>query len=139
MPGVRTIVTLAAAAASAVLLAVMSVDHLVGGEVEGVLVAGLATAAGLLALWSIRHDGARRRLVVVLWLAVAVGGGIGYADHGVPPHPGRPVLDDRPRPPFAPLVFTVIGLAGAAAAPSRRRLPAHDAHATGPDGLRTGA
>jgi flavodoxin len=57
---------------------------------------------------------------------VAAGGGLGYADHEAKPHPGRPSMDDRPRPPLAPLVFTVIGLAGAAATPARRRRP----HAT---------
>jgi hypothetical protein len=123
MPGVRTLVTIAATAASAVLLAVLLVDHTAGGELEGVIVAAIATATGLLALWSVRRGGARRRLVIVLWLVVAAGGGIGYADHQAQPHPGRPVLDDRPRPPLAPLVFTVIGLAGAVAAPARRRDP----------------
>lgn len=118
---VRIVIAGAATALSAVLLAILVADHMTGSEVEGVVVAAIAVIVGVAGIVSLMKGGAGRRVVIGLWLLVALGGGIGYLDHGSLPKPGHPVLDDRPRPPLAPLVFTVIGLAGAA---SLLRLPA---------------
>jgi hypothetical protein len=123
----RVLVTAVASVASAVILLILIADHTTGGEIDGVLVAGLAVATGLGGLASLVRHAAGRRLVLVLWLLVAAGGGMGYLDHAELPKPGHAVIDDRPRPPFAPLVFTVIGLAGVATVISRPRLaPAGD-------------
>jgi hypothetical protein len=121
MSRVRVLVAAGAAVASAGLLAVLMADHTIGGEIDGVIVAGIAVVTGIAGVVSLVRGGTRRRWVLAAWLVVAAGGVMGYLDHDAPPHPGRPILDERPRPPLAPLVFTVIGLAGAA---TLVRLPA---------------
>lgn len=108
--GASAVLTLA----SAGLLAVLAANHTIGGEIDGVFVAGIAVATGIAGVISLARGGTRRRWVIAAWLVVAAGGVMGYIDHDAPPHSGRPVLDDRHRPPMAPLVFTVIGIAGAA-------------------------
>jgi hypothetical protein len=91
-------------------------------------VAILSVISGICALFSLARGGARRRLVLVLWLVVAAGGLLGYDEHAATPRPGHPALDQRPRPPLAPLVFTAIGLVGAAilVSPVAARRPERD-------------
>ena len=92
--------------------------HTTGPELYGVLVAGLAVAAGVLNLGLLRSE--RRRLwatvvVLVLWSVVALGGIAGTLAHVIGPVAGHGPVDLRPRPIPAPLIFTLLGLAGGAA------------------------
>ena len=92
--------------------------HTTGPELSGVAVAGLAVAAGVLNLALLRSE--RRRLwatiaVLVLWAVVALGGIAGTVAHIVGPSGGHGPIDLRPRPIPAPLIFTLLGLAGGAA------------------------
>jgi hypothetical protein len=92
--------------------------HTIGPELYGVLVAGLAVAAGVIDLALLRSE--QRRLsatvaVLILWGVVALGGLAGTAAHVIGPVPGHGPIDLRPRPIPAPLIFTLLGLAGGAA------------------------
>jgi hypothetical protein len=92
--------------------------HTTGPEVYGVLVAGLAVAAGALTLTLLRSSEGRlwaTVAVLVLWSVVALGGLAGTVAHIVGPAPGHGAIDLRPRPIPAPLIFTLLGLVGAAA------------------------
>ena len=103
----------------AVLLLLLSVRHTTGGEVDGLLVAASGIGVGVVSLAFIlgrRQHRLGRVLLVALWVALAAGGVSGYDEHAAVPAPGHaPSADQRPRPPLAPLVFTVFGIAGAAA------------------------
>ena len=92
--------------------------HTTGPELYGVGVAALAVVAGVLNLALLRWE--QRRLwatvtVLVLWSVVALGGIAGTVAHIVGPVPGHGPIDLRPRPIPAPLIFTLLGLAGGAA------------------------
>ena len=98
--------------------------HMVGAETYGLLVAGLAVAAGILSLGLILAD--RRRLiattaVLVLWAIVAIGGLAGAYYHAAGVDPKYSAVDPRPRPVAAPLIFTAIGIVGAAALVAAQR------------------
>lgn len=92
--------------------------HTTGPELYGVAVAGLAVAGGVVDLALLRSG--ERRLwatsaVLILWTVVALGGIAGTVAHIVGPVAGHGPVDLRPRPVPAPLIFTVLGLAGGAA------------------------
>jgi len=92
--------------------------HTTGPELYGVGVAGLAVAAGVLNLALLRSE--QRRLwatvaVLVLWGVVALGGIAGTVAHVIGPVAGHGPIDLRPRPIPAPLIFTLLGLAGGSA------------------------
>ena len=92
--------------------------HTTGPELYGVGVAGLAVLAGVLNLALLRSE--QRRLwatvaVLVLWGLVALGGIAGTVAHVIGPVAGHGPIDLRPRPIAAPLIFTLLGLAGGAA------------------------
>ena len=96
----------------------LSGRHTVGPETYGLLVAGLAAAAGILSL-ALTLSSQRRRIatvaVLVLWAIVALGGLAGTYYHLVGVAPEYGPVDPRPRPPLAPLMFTVLGAVGGAA------------------------
>jgi hypothetical protein len=106
--------------------------HTTGPELYGVAVAGVAVAAGFLNLVLFRSKQRRLWAIVVvlaLWSLVALGGLAGTIAHIVGPVAGHGPVDLRPRPVLAPLVFTLLGLAGGAAlwfGQRRRGRPAHE-------------
>jgi len=115
---VSIVVAIVVLAWSIVELASLLSRHTTGPELYGVVVAGLAVAAGVLNLALLRSD--QRRLwatvaVLVLWGVVALGGLAGTVAHIIGPVAGHGPIDLRPRPIPAPLVFTLLGLAGGAA------------------------
>lgn len=92
--------------------------HTTGPELYGVVVAALAVAAGVLSLALVRSEQGRLLpavAVLILWSLVALGGLAGTVAHIVGPVPGHGPIDLRPRPIPAPLVFTLLGIAGGAA------------------------
>ena len=105
------------------------VNHTTGAELYGPLVAVLAVAAGVASVWLLwtrrRHTFATVALLV-LWTVVALGGIAGVVAHVVGPDPAHGPVDTRPRPTTAPLVFTVLGVAGGLAVIyGQRRAPAN--------------
>jgi hypothetical protein len=96
----------------------LSGRHTVGAESYGLLVAGVAVAAGILSLGLVLSS--RRHLiataaVLVLWAIVVLGGVAGTYYHIVGVAPEYGPADPRPRPAAAPLVFTLLGTVGGAA------------------------
>jgi len=96
----------------------LSGRHMVGAESYGLLVAGVAVGAGILSLGLVLSP--RRRViataaVLVLWAIVALGGVAGTYYHVVGVAPEYGLVDPRPRPIAAPLVFTLLGLVGGVA------------------------
>lgn len=96
----------------------LGLTHTAGPEIYGVLVAALAAAAAVANVTLLRS----RRVqviatgaVLLLWAVVAFGGLAGTVAHIVGPVPGHGPIDFRPRPIVAPLVFTLLGIAGGAA------------------------
>jgi 4-amino-4-deoxy-L-arabinose transferase-like glycosyltransferase len=103
---------------SIVELASLALVHTTGPELYGLLVAALAVAGGIATLVVLRSRD--RRLwatipVLILWAVVALGGLAGVVAHIVGPVAGHGPVDPRPRPIGAPLIFTALGLVGAAA------------------------
>ena len=93
----------------------LSDRHTVGAESYGLLVSGLAVAAGNFSLGLVLST--QRRViatvaVLVLWAIVALGGLAGTYYHIVGVAPEYGPVDPRPRPIAAPLVFTVLGTVG---------------------------
>jgi hypothetical protein len=99
-----------------VLMVLQGVHHTTGGEIDGIIVAALGVVTGGLSLAFLAIPG-RHRIVlgvlVALWVAVALGGIGGYADHAKAVTAAS--ADQRARPALAPLVFAAFGLVGAAA------------------------
>lgn len=96
----------------------LSGRHTVGAETYGLLVAGLAVAAGILSLGltlSPQKRGIFIAAVLVLWAIVALGGIAGTYYHIVGVAPEYSPIDPRPRPVLAPLVFTLYGIVGGSA------------------------
>jgi hypothetical protein len=96
----------------------LAVVHHTGPELYGVLTAAISTGAAIANLALLRAP--RVRLIVtagvlLLWTVVALGGIAGTIAHAVGPVPGHGPVDLRPRPIVAPLVFTLLGIVGAAA------------------------
>jgi hypothetical protein len=92
--------------------------HTNGPELYGVLVAVLASVAGIASLVLVASR--RKRFlasaaVLVLWAAIALGGLAGTYAHIVGAPAGEGPLDPRPRPVSAPLIFTALGAVGGAA------------------------
>jgi hypothetical protein len=93
----------------------LGLAHTAGPEMYGVLVAALAVGGALLNLALLASS--QQRLLatagaLVLWTVVAFGGFAGTVAHAIGPVPSHGPFDVRPRPVAAPLVFTVLGLAG---------------------------
>ena len=90
------------------------VGHLNGGEIWGLITAAGAVLVGALSLAFLAVRG-RNRVVqiglIALWLTIAFFGFGGYNSHRMALPEGT--VDSRPRPPLAPLVFSGIGIAGA--------------------------
>jgi hypothetical protein len=122
------LVTAVATVASAGLLVdLLLVGHTTGEEIWGPITAAMATLVGLLSLAFLLRRGtnlAARVLLIGLWVLVAFFGFGGYNSHRLP-QPADTITDQRPRPPVAPLAFTALGIAGAAATyvGSRRPTP----------------
>jgi hypothetical protein len=96
----------------------LALVHNSGAELYGVITAALSSAAALANIALLRSP--RVRLiatvaVLVLWTLVALGGIAGTIAHVIGPVPGHGPMDLRPRPIAAPIVFTLLGSAGAAA------------------------
>jgi poly(3-hydroxybutyrate) depolymerase len=112
------IVTIVVLGWSIVQLVNLAFTHTTGPELYGVFVAGLSVGAAVLSVLLLRSD--ERRLwyvlpLVGLWAVVALGGIAGSIAHIVGPVAGHGPVDPRPRPVAAPLVFTLLGIAGGAA------------------------
>ena len=93
-------------------------SHMLGAEAYGVLVAGLAVAAGIFNLGLVLSR--QRRLiataaVLVLWAVVGLGGIAGAYYHAVGVDPRYSPPDPRPRSVAAPLIFTALAIVGGAA------------------------
>lgn len=112
--GIVTLMALALLAWSVVELVGLIFRHTTGAELYGVLVAVLAVGAGALTLYLSRTaaPGWVTLALVVLWAVVALGGLAGVYAHIVGPAPGEGPVDLRPRPIFAPLAFTAMGVVG---------------------------
>ena len=96
----------------------LSLNHNTGPEVYGILVAALATGAGVANLVLLRSSRAQVLVIVAVlgvWAVVALGGIAGAVAHIVGAPLGEGPVDLRPRPATAPLVFTFLGLVGGAA------------------------
>ncbi len=92
--------------------------HTTGPELYGVLTAALAVGAAGANLAILRSSRPQRLLaagLLVLWAVIALAGVAGAVAHIVGPVAGHGPVDLRPRPIAAPLVFTLLGLVGAAA------------------------
>ena len=93
----------------------LSGRHTVGAESYGLLVAGIAVAAGILSLGLVL-SGQRRVIataaVLILWAIVALGGVVGTYYHIVGVAPEYGPVDPRPRPIAAPLAFTLLATVG---------------------------
>jgi hypothetical protein len=125
-------VTLAATIACIVLLGVFLLrGHTVGGELLGPVTAVAGIAAGGLSLAAGGAMGRRSLLItiVTLWAAVVLFGVAGTIDHTKPVRPEY--VDQRPRPAYVPLVFSLIG--GAAIAAAVRSSGRHEVRVGWPD------
>lgn len=91
--------------------------HTVGVEWYGVLVAGLAVAAGIFSLSLVfaKPRTLATLAVLTLWVVVGLGGLAGTYYHAVGVSPEYGPVDARPRPAAAPLIFTALALVGGAA------------------------
>jgi hypothetical protein len=125
--------SLALLAWSVVELVSLVFRHTTGAELYGVLVAFLAVVAGSLTLYLTRSAAPQTWLmiaVVVLWAVIAIGGLAGVYAHIVGPVPGHGAVDLRPRPLFAPLAFTAMGVVGELVLWLGRRQPARSVDQT---------
>jgi hypothetical protein len=114
--------------AGVVLLALRGADHVTGGEIDGLIVAAIALVTAIATLAVIAAGTGSRPIVIglaVLWVVVALGGLGGYMEHHAALKPG--FGDLRARPPFAPLIFDVLAIAGGAALAMARRRAAREA------------
>lgn len=110
---------------STVELVGLVLNHTVGPEIYGVLVAVLsviAAAASLAVIWSDRRRPITMALLLVLWAIVTLGGVAGTYYHIVGVAPEYGPVDPRPRPAGAPLVYIALGLAGGAALVQAQRI-----------------
>jgi hypothetical protein len=108
----------------------LAVVHTTGPELYAVLVAAVSAGAAGANLALLRSDRLNRIpavaavatvAVLSLWTIVALGGVAGTIAHVIGPVAGHGPVDLRPRPIAAPLVFTLLGAAGAAALVLGRR------------------
>jgi hypothetical protein len=93
------------------------VGHTVGEEIWGPVTALAGSVVGFASLAYLAKRGRSRvaRLVLyALWATVALFGFGGYNDHRLP-RPADTLVDQRERPPLAPLAFTGLAIAGAVA------------------------
>ena len=97
------------------LVDLLLVGHTVGEEIWGPVTAAVAALTAGLSLGFLAVRGRSRAARIglyALWLTVAFFGFGGYNDHRLR-WATDTVTDQRARPPLAPLVFTVMGIAGA--------------------------
>ena len=112
----------------------LALTHTTGPELYGVAVAAVAVGAGaanLALLASSRTRWFAVAAVLALWAVVALGGVAGTVAHVVGPVAGHGPVDLRPRPIAAPLVFTLLGVAGAFALFRGQRAGAGRVHEPG--------
>jgi peptidoglycan/LPS O-acetylase OafA/YrhL len=111
-------VTAVVTTASLVVLAILLANrHTIGEEIWGPVTAAGGVLVGVLSLAYLARRGrsrVARYALYALWLTVAFFGFGGYNDHRLP-RPADTITDQRERPPLAPLMFTVWGIAGAVA------------------------
>lgn len=110
------VTALVTAGTFALFVDLLLVGHASGEEIWGPVTAASGTVVGLLSLvfLAVRGRDRRARLALyALWLTVAFFGFGGYNDHRLPVPEG--VVDQRTRPPLAPLAFTGLAFVGAAA------------------------
>jgi len=127
-PFVATALVLALSVAELINL---SGRHTVGAETYGLLVAGLAVAAGILSLGLVLSPEKRAiatAAVLVLWAIVALGGIAGTYYHIIGVAPEYSPIDPRTRPILAPLVFTLYGIVGGSALFFGRRAATRRTH-----------
>jgi hypothetical protein len=111
-------VSLVALGASLYYTAVLAAVHNSGPELYGVLAAATSTGAAAANVAILRSSRSRRIatvVVIAIWAVVALAGIAGTVAHVIGPVAGHGPVDLRHRPITAPLVFTVLGAAGAAA------------------------
>jgi hypothetical protein len=123
-PWAALLVSAAALAWSGLELVNLAARHTTGAELYGVVVALLAATAGVLNL--VLLAGRRQPTwavagLLILWGLIALGGVAGSVAHIVGPVEGYGPIDPRPRPILAPLVFSALGIVGAAAVVVGRR------------------
>jgi hypothetical protein len=110
-------VTCATTFGSLVLLGdLLLVNHATGKEILGPVTAVSAVVVGVLSLAYLvlrARSRVARLLLYALWATVAFLGLLGFSSHRAPVTADS--VDQRQRPPLAPLVFTGIGIAGAMA------------------------
>jgi len=90
------------------------VNHATGKEILGPVTAAGGVIVGLLGLAYLAgrsRSRAARTLLFTLWATVAFFGLIGFNSHRAPVTAES--VDQRQRPPLAPLVFTGLGITGA--------------------------
>jgi hypothetical protein len=96
----------------------LGLTHTTGPELYGVLAAALAAGAAgsnLIVLRSPRPQVLLAAALLGLWALIALAGVGGTIAHIVGPVAGHGLVDLRPRPIVAPLIFTLLGLVGGAA------------------------
>ena len=104
-------------AAAALFVDLILVGHTVGEELWGPVTAMAGTVVGALSLAYLvmgMRSRAARIVLYGLWVMVAFFGVGGFNDHRLP-RSADTITDQRERPPFAPLVFTGMAIAGAVA------------------------
>ena len=109
----------------------LAIVHNSGPEIQGVIVAATTALAGLLNVALLRLDlrspaalGIATVALLGVWVVVAAGGIAGFIAHIAGPVAEPGFFDPRPRPVAAPLMFTLVGLVGAAALVLGRRMRA---------------
>jgi hypothetical protein len=96
----------------------LGVIHHTGPQLFGVLTAAVSAGAAIANLRLLRSSSGQPVLtgaVVALWTLVAAGGIGGTIAHLSGPFAGRPLVESGDALSVAPLVFTLLGLVGAAA------------------------
>ena len=104
-------------AAFALLVDLLLAGHTVGEEIWGPVTALAGVTVGALSLGYLvtgMRSRAARIVLYGLWVMVAFFGVGGFNDHRLP-RSADTITDQRERPPFAPLVFTGMAIAGAVA------------------------
>ena len=100
------------------------VNHTTGKEILGPVTAASGVVVGLLTVAYLTfraRSRVARILLYALWATVAFFGLIGFSSHRQPVTAES--VDQRQRPPLAPLVFTGLGIAGAVVLRSGTKTP----------------
>lgn len=108
------VTTIIAATSLGLVVDLLLVGHTSGEEIWGPVTAAFSFVVATLSLGYISARGrnrAARLALYALWATVAFFGYGGYNDHRLPVPAGT--VDERTRPPLAPLAFTGLGIVGA--------------------------